>query len=56
MASKKQELTPEQIRILRRNHLDPALWEVLQDYRQSMLVRRKDRSESKVLFKQQIST
>ena len=51
MANKKQELTPAQIRILRRNHLDPALWEVLQDYRQSMLVRRKDRSESKVLKK-----
>ena len=52
MASKDKELTPEQIRILRRNHLDPALWEVLQDYRQSMLIRRKDRSESRVLKKQ----
>lgn len=52
MANKEKELTPEQIRILRRNGLDPALWEVLQDYRQSMLIRRKDRSESKVLSKQ----
>ena len=52
MASKKEELTPEQIRILRRNHLDPALWEVLQDCQLSMLIRRKDLSEAKVLEKQ----
>ena len=25
MANKEKELTPEQIRILRRNHMDPAL-------------------------------
>lgn len=52
MATPKKELTPEQIRILRQNKLDPVLWEVLQDYRQSMLIRRKDRSEAKVIFKQ----
>ena len=52
MAGKKEELTPEQIRILRRNGLDPALWVVLQDCQHSMLIRRKDLSESKVLKKQ----
>ena len=53
MADKKKALTPEQIRLLRQNGLDPAVWEVLQDYQQSMLVRRTDRSKAKVIQKKQ---
>ena len=52
MANKKQELTPEQIRILRRNHLDPALWEVMTDYRTMLLIRKKDRSDVRMIPKQ----
>ena len=52
MAGKKKELTPEQIRILRRNHLDPALWDVLTDYRTMLLIRRKDRTDVRMIPKQ----
>ena len=52
MAGEKKELTQEQVRILRRNGLDPARWNVLLDCQHSMLIRRKDLSESKVLKKQ----
>ena len=52
MAIKKKELTPEQIRILRRNGLDPVLWEVMTDYQTALLIRRKDRTDVKMIPKQ----
>lgn len=51
MAEKKTELTLEQVRILRSSGLDPALWKVLEDYPRSMLIRRIDGTEAKVLRK-----
>lgn len=39
MAKKSKVLTPEQVRILKRNHLEPALYEVLQDLPNTLLVR-----------------
>ena len=52
MASKNKELTPEQILILRRSGLDPALWEVMTDYRAALLIRRKDRTDVRMIPKQ----
>ena len=52
MAIKKKELTLEQIQVLRRNHLDPALWDVMTDYRTMLLIRKKDRSDVRMIPKQ----
>lgn len=51
MAKKNETLSKQQTEILKRNHLTPLCWAVLQDLNHSMIVKHKVTGEIKVIDK-----
>ena len=51
MAEKKEQLTIEQIYLLASRGYSPAEWDVLYDLRRSMIIRRKDKTDTAIIFK-----